>query len=84
EVVLGIGKTRQQIVEIVERLVRRAPNVLVTRTDAETVGEARNICTEAEWHEAARVIRIWRDRTDRGQVRIAVVTAGTSDIPVAE
>ncbi|MFH4082076.1 hypothetical protein WAJ09_22145, partial [Acinetobacter baumannii] len=42
------------------------------------------ICTEAEWHEAARVIRIWRDRTDRGQGRIAVVTAGTSDMPVAE
>lgn len=84
EVVLGMGKTRQQIVEIVERLVRRAPNVLVTRTDAATFGEVRNICTEAEWHEAARMIRIWRDRTDRGQGTIAVVTAGTSDIPVAE
>lgn len=84
EVVLGLGKTRRQIVEIVERLVRRAPNVLVTRTDADTFGEVRNICTEAEWHEAARMIRIWRDRTDRGRGTIAVVTAGTSDIPVAE
>ncbi|MER3427192.1 MAG: 1-(5-phosphoribosyl)-5-amino-4-imidazole-carboxylate carboxylase [Pyrinomonas sp.] len=84
EVVLGIGKTRQQIVEIVERLVRRAPNVLVTRTDSATFGEVRNVCTEAEWHEAARMIRIWRDRTDRGQGTIAVITAGTSDIPVAE
>src|SRR3712207_2013876 len=84
EVVFGAGKTRAQVVEIVERLVARAPNVLVTRTDAETFGEVRNVCTEAEWHEAARMIRIRRDAAERGVGEIGVVTAGTSDIPVAE
>jgi NCAIR mutase (PurE)-related protein len=84
EVVFGAGKTREQVVGIVERLVRRAPNVLVTRTDADTFGEVRNIVTDAEWHESARLIRIQRDRTERGQGFIAVITAGTSDIPVAE
>jgi len=42
------------------------------------------VITDAEWHEAARLIRIRRDKTDRGVGPIAVVTAGTSDIPVAE
>ena len=84
EVVFGAGKTRAQVCEIVERLVARAPNVLVTRTDAETFGEVRNVCTEAEWHESARMIRVLRDRTERGVGEIGVVTAGTSDIPVAE
>ncbi len=84
EVVFGAGKTRAQVVGIVERLIQRAPNVLVTHTDADTFGEVRNIVTEAEWHEAARMIRIRKDRTERGVGEISVMTAGTSDIPVAE
>ncbi|MDT4956173.1 MAG: pyridinium-3,5-biscarboxylic acid mononucleotide synthase [Acidobacteriota bacterium] len=84
EVVFGAGKTRAQVVGIVERLVERSPNVLVTRTDEETFGEVRNVATDAEWHESARLIRIQRDKTERGVGPIMVVTAGTSDIPVAE
>ena len=84
EVVFGAGKTRQQIVDIVERLVARAPNVIVTRTDEGTFGEVRNVATDAEWHSVAHMIRIQRDKTERGAGEIAIVTAGTSDIPVAE
>src|SRR5438270_4574518 len=84
EVVFGAGKTRAQVVEIVQALARRAPNVLLTRTDEGTFGEVRNVCTEAEWHPSARMIRVVRDRTERGVGTIMVVTAGTSDIPVAE
>ncbi|MFN2494090.1 MAG: nickel pincer cofactor biosynthesis protein LarB [Pyrinomonadaceae bacterium] len=84
EVVFGAGKTREQVVGIVERLIQRSPNVLITHTDEGTFGEVRNIATEAEWHETARVIRIRKDHTELGVGEIAVVTAGTSDIPVAE
>ena len=84
EVVFGAGKTRAQVVEIVERLAARSPNVLVTRTDDATFGEVRNVCTEAEWHASARLIRVWRDRTQRGAGTVMIITAGTSDIPVAE
>jgi NCAIR mutase (PurE)-related protein len=84
EVVFGSGKTTSQIVGIVERLAVRSPNVLITHTNAETFGEVRNVITEAEWHESAHLIRIYRDKTELGVGVIAVVTAGTSDIPVAE
>jgi NCAIR mutase (PurE)-related protein len=84
EVVFGQGKTRAQVVGIVERLLQRSANVLVTHTDAGTFGEIRNIATDAEWNETARLIRVVRDRTERGVGSIAVVTAGTSDIPVGE
>lgn len=84
EVVFGAGKTRAQVVGIVERLVQRSPNVLVTHTDEGTFGEVRNVATDAEWHATARLIRIQRDRTELGVGAIAVVTAGTSDIPIAE
>lgn len=84
EVIFGLGKTREQIVGIFEKLVERAPNVLITRTNAEVYGDIRNVITDAEWHESAGLIRVLRDRTDLGLGEIAVVTAGTSDIPVAE
>jgi NCAIR mutase (PurE)-related protein len=84
EVIFGAGKTRAQVLGIFEKLVDRSPNVLVTRTDADTFGELRNVCTDAEWHESARLVRVMRDRTELGAGEIAVVTAGTSDIPIAE
>jgi len=85
EVVFGKGKSREQTVGIVQRLLDRSnSNLLVTHTDAGTFGEIRNVATAAEWHEGARLIRIMRDPTDFGTGTVAVVTAGTSDIPVAE
>lgn len=84
EVIFGQGKTREQISGIFEKLLARSPNVLITRTDANTFGDIRNIYTESEWHESAKLIRVFRDKTELGTGEIAVVTAGTSDIPVAE
>lgn len=84
EVVFGEGKTREQVVGIFERLIARSPNVLITRTTADVYGDIRNILADAEWHESAKMIRVMRDKTELGTGEIAVVTAGTSDIPVAE
>lgn len=84
EVIFGEGKSAAQVATIFEKLAARSPNVMITRTSAAVYGEIRNINTEAEWHETARLIRLFRDRTERGGGEITVVTAGTSDIPVAE
>ncbi len=84
EVVFGQGKTKEQIVGIFEKLIARSQNVLITRTTAEVFGEIRNVFTEAEWHADAKIIRVFRDKTELGTGEIAIVTAGTSDIPVAE
>ena len=84
EVIFGEGKSSAQICGIFEKLLARRPNVLITRTNQDVYGDIRNIHTEAEWHETARVIRVIRDRRELGMGEITVVTAGTSDIPVAE
>jgi pyridinium-3,5-biscarboxylic acid mononucleotide synthase len=84
EVIFGQGKTPSQITEIFGKLAARSPNVLITRTDAETYSQLKTEFPESEWHESAKMIRIWRDKTDFGQGEISIVTAGTSDIPVAE
>lgn len=84
EVIFGHGKTSEQICGIFEKLIARSPNVLITRTNKDVFGDIRNICTEAEWHESAKLIRVMREREDLGIGEITVCTAGTSDIPVAE
>lgn len=84
EVIFGEGKSPEQIAGIFEKIASRAQNALITRTTPEVYGVVRNIVTDAEWHEAARMIRIFRDRTELGIGEITVATAGTSDIPVAE
>ena len=84
EVVFGQGKTNEQIVGIFEKLIKKSSNVLITHTNAEVFGEIRNIYTEAEWHERSRLIRVYRKKENLGVGDIAVVTAGTSDIPIAE
>ncbi len=84
EVIFGEGKSSVQIAGIFEKLIARSQNVLITRTNAEVYGDIRNIHADAEWHESARLIRLYRDKTELGMGEITVVTAGTSDIPVAE
>jgi pyridinium-3,5-biscarboxylic acid mononucleotide synthase len=84
EVIFGEGKSSQQICGIFEKLLARRPNVLITRTNKDVYGDIRNIHTDAEWHESARMIRVIRDTTELGVGEITVVSAGTSDIPIAE
>lgn len=84
EVIFGSGKSSAQVVGIATRLIARAPNILITRTDHGTYQDVVKICSEAEWHEAASLIRICRDKTDYGVSQLVIVTAGTSDIRVAE
>src|SRR5215831_11353557 len=84
EVVFGKGKTAKQAVAIVAALLARAQNVLVTRASEEMARQLQDCQSEAEYFPASGCVRIWRDRTITGKGKIAVVCAGTSDLPVAE
>ncbi|HYI94071.1 MAG TPA: nickel pincer cofactor biosynthesis protein LarB [Bryobacteraceae bacterium] len=84
EVVFGKGKTPEQIAAIAERLLDRAPNVLITRADPTAWDAVRAGFPEAEYFPLSRAIRVWRDKTVHGKGKIAVVCAGTSDLFVAE
>jgi hypothetical protein len=84
EVVFAKGKTPEQVAEIAAHLLERAPNVLITRADAPTAALVRERIPQAEYFPLSGGIRVWGDRTVRGKGKIAVVSAGTSDIPVAE
>jgi NCAIR mutase (PurE)-related protein len=84
EVIFGPGKTPSQLAEIFARLARRGHNVLATRVSPEQIRAVRRKFRKAESHELARALTLRRDATTYGKGRILVVSAGTSDIPVAE
>jgi NCAIR mutase (PurE)-related protein len=84
EVIFGQGKTPEQVSGIFERLVERGTNVLVTRATPEHWDTLRNNFPGATYQEQARAIVLLQDNKKYGKGRIAVVSAGTSDIPVAE
>jgi NCAIR mutase (PurE)-related protein len=83
EVILGLGKTPSQIATIAAGIVGRGHPLLVTRTDEIAWQAVRGVIPEAEYHEAARCITVKRE-VPMGVGTIALCSAGTSDIPVAE
>lgn len=84
EVIFGKGKTVEQTVGIATRLLERAANVLVTRTTREAYEALRADFPEAEYFPLSGALRVWRDRAPQGKGGLLVVSAGTTDLPVAE
>jgi NCAIR mutase (PurE)-related protein len=83
EVVYGAAKTPDQVAAIVRRLREARQRVLVTRADPEAFAAVRAIDARARYHAAARAIVVG-SMPARARPGILVVTAGTSDVPVAE
>ena len=83
EVVLGEGKTPQQVAEIAARLAERADRVLVTRADRTRFEAVQAALPDVIYHETARAITLDR-RQEPKQPGVAVLCGGTADLPVAE
>ena len=91
EVIFGKGKTAEQIAKIVRAMLGKKDskhNILITRTDAKTFSAVKRMTGKesrpAKFHPLSGVITIERDSKITGKGTILVVSAGTSDIPVAE
>jgi len=86
EVIFCAGKSVSQVEGIVTNLLEVGnTNVLATRATEEIARAVRNIYPDAEWNPSARTIVIRRQPVEKSGIgKILVVTAGTSDIPVAD
>jgi len=84
EVIFGQAKTPLQVAQIFTRLAKHGGNVLATRATAAQFAAVKKKVPKAEYRERARAIVLRRDNQKHGKGTIAVVSAGTSDIPVAE
>jgi NCAIR mutase (PurE)-related protein len=84
EVVFGPGKTPSQVAAIFTRLAKHGKNVLATRATEEQFSAVKKSNRGAKFEEGARAIVLRRDHELYGKGLITVISAGTSDIPVAE
>lgn len=84
EVIFCTGKTVEQVAAIAERIVASGSDLLATRANPAMYDAVMVHCPSAEFHKEARTIVIQETWQDRGIGEVLVVSAGTSDIPVAE
>jgi NCAIR mutase (PurE)-related protein len=84
EVIFCQGKTVEQVVKIAERLAQDHHNIMATRASREIYERMRESIVQVEYHELARIIVIRPETRGEKIGKIAVVCAGTADIPVAD
>jgi NCAIR mutase (PurE)-related protein len=84
EVIYCEGKSIEQLGEIMKYMVSKESNILATRATAEQYDSVRKLHPDLAYNSRARTITLKRQPIPKRDSYIAVVTAGTSDIPVAE
>jgi NCAIR mutase (PurE)-related protein len=84
EVIFGAGKTPEQVVKIASRLLEREQRILITRITPEHARVLKRKFKRALYHEIAHCVTVEKASITKRPGTIAVVCAGTSDLPVAE
>jgi NCAIR mutase (PurE)-related protein len=87
EVIFGKGKTPAQVAEIARAMLSKKDsrhNILITRADKKIFSAVKRVSRAAVFHPLSGVIRVERSQEITGKGTILIVSAGTSDIPVAE
>ncbi len=84
EVIYASGKTPEQVADIFARMAAAGGSVIATRADADAYAAVRLRVADAIYHEQARIIGLLAREAAGSGGPIAVVCAGTSDLPVAE
>ncbi|HOT68076.1 MAG TPA: nickel pincer cofactor biosynthesis protein LarB [Candidatus Saccharicenans sp.] len=84
EVVFGQGKTTRQILQISRSILKKGSNLLITRLSVEAYKDLKRQLPQGKYHELARSLTVIKKKPAAGRGPIAILTAGTSDIPVAE
>ena len=85
EVIFGEGKEAENIIDIMDSLVKQGENILITRLSSEKAKNVQEKYPESLYYKRARVLTfISKPVKSSGRGTILVISAGTSDIPVAE
>lgn len=84
EVIYASGKTVEQVQKIAERMFQKGIDVLATRVTSEMAEAVKAVIPEAEYNDLARTITYRKSNKLNTKGYIAIVAAGTSDLPVAE
>ncbi|WP_139693671.1 nickel pincer cofactor biosynthesis protein LarB [Sporolactobacillus terrae] len=84
EVIYGEGKTAEQIIGIIQAMRKQTVNILCTRLSSDKFETIKKATPDAVYYKTARCALVNRAEVKQTQSYIAIVTAGTSDVPIAE
>lgn len=84
EIIYCAGKTTEQVKGIFRVMSEKENNIIGTRAKPEIFDAVKNILPEAVYYREAQIISLQKEKPETPESSIAVITAGTSDIPVAE
>ncbi len=84
EIIFGAGKTDDQILKIAKAILKKGSNLLITRVEPKVYKKIKRQIPKVRYNSLARTIYLKQTSPPPGKGRIAIITAGTSDIPVAE
>lgn len=84
EVIYCPGKTAKQIQSIMHGLLKKNSNIMATKASEEIFSAVKEIAIDAVYYEVAKIIAVRRDIPEISEKTIGIVSAGTSDIPIAE
>ena len=84
EVIFSQGKTPSQVATIFKRMAAQGGNVLATKATTEHFRAVKKVVRKAEYRELAKTITLQQDSENYGKGTVLIISAGTSDIPVAE
>ncbi|MCK4347855.1 MAG: 1-(5-phosphoribosyl)-5-amino-4-imidazole-carboxylate carboxylase, partial [Thermoplasmatales archaeon] len=84
EVILGEGKSTEQITKIAQKFLSRDELLMVTKASKEVYEAVVKVNKNTVYYEVAKIVLTGQKRKKRGKKTILVVSAGTSDLPIAE
>jgi len=84
EIVYGLGKTPAQIIGIAREIIKKGSNLLVTRVEPEVQAKIKGRLKGTTYNAVARTVTLCQKPAPAGRGKIVVISAGTSDMPVAE
>ncbi len=84
EIIYGLGKTEEQIVKIAQEIIKKGSNLLITKLDEENFKNVKKKIPGAQFNPLARIVYLLQKKPTPGKGKIMIITAGTSDIPIAE
>jgi len=84
EIIYGLGKTYDQILKIAQEIIKKGSNLLITRVGSEVFESLKKKIPGVRYNALAKAIYLKQQKPIPGKGKIVIITAGTSDIPVAE
>ena len=84
EIIYGPGKTDDQIIKIAQEIINKGSNLLITKVGPEVFKKLKKKIPKAHYNSLAKAIYLKQKKPIQGGGKIVIITAGTSDIPIAE